>query len=98
MSSAGLCASPISQLRGVGEEGVCSDLDVQERVVIGLYGDVAPNTVANFLALVQAPQGQGFKGTGAPPAGKNPEENPEATSAAVCVVAHRIPFRAGVVD
>jgi hypothetical protein len=70
MGSAGLCALPISQLRGVGEEGVCNDLDMQERVVIGLYGDVAPNTVANFLALVQAPQGQGFKGTGAPPAGK----------------------------
>jgi cyclophilin family peptidyl-prolyl cis-trans isomerase len=44
---------------------VCSDLDVLDRVVIGLYGDVAPTTVQNFLALVTAPQGQGFKGTGA---------------------------------
>lgn len=90
MGSAGLCASPISQLRGVGEEGVCSDLDVQERVVIGLYGDVAPNTVANFIALVQAPQGQGFKGTGAPPA-ENPLRKSLRRRASVCGK-HSIPL------
>jgi hypothetical protein len=55
----------MSQMRSVGEESVCSDLDVLDRVVSGLYGDVAPTTVQNFLALVTAPQGQGFKGTGA---------------------------------
>ena len=34
-----------------------------ERVEIGLFGDVVPKTVENFVQLAQKPEGEGYKGS-----------------------------------
>merc|ERR1712151_524244 len=34
-----------------------------ERIEIGLFGDVVPKTVKNFVELAQKPEGEGYKGS-----------------------------------
>jgi len=60
----GTCPSIVRADRALGGSGgVCADPTTLGRVEIGLYGELVPNVVSNFLELVQAPPGRGYAGT-----------------------------------
>lgn len=60
----GLCPSIVRADRALGSKGgLCEDPEDLGRVVIGLYGELVPNVVERFLALVNAPPGEGYAGT-----------------------------------
>jgi peptidyl-prolyl cis-trans isomerase B (cyclophilin B) len=49
----GLCAEGVRTDRRLGDKTIlCSDPEALGRVVIGLYGNAAPGTVANFKTLI----------------------------------------------
>lgn len=54
----GTCAD-----RTPGGDYLCDEPEKLGRIVIGLYGKTAPQTVENFISLVTAPRGEGLTGT-----------------------------------
>lgn len=51
----GLCAEAVRNNRNLGDKSIlCSDPEPLGRVILGLYGNAAPNTVNNFKALISA--------------------------------------------
>lgn len=56
-------AMETTQTRNLGELKVCAEAEPLGRIVIGLYGDLVPKTVENFIALATAPESVGLKGT-----------------------------------
>ncbi|MDB9925040.1 peptidylprolyl isomerase [bacterium] len=60
----GTCPSIVRADRAFGGSGaLCETPSEVGRIEIGLFGDVVPNVVGNFLSLVQAPPGKGYAGT-----------------------------------
>ena len=60
----GLCDSIVRADRALGNKGgVCVSPETLGRITIGLYGDLVPNVVRNFVSLCEAPTGEGYAGT-----------------------------------
>ncbi|KAK3256618.1 hypothetical protein CYMTET_34252, partial [Cymbomonas tetramitiformis] len=60
----GVCPEDFNPGRTLGELAVCNDTEPLGKVVLGLYGDVVPETVRIFTDLITGKNGTGgYKGT-----------------------------------
>ena len=60
----GLCDSIVRADRALGNKGgVCTSPETLGRITIGLYGNLVPNIVRNFVSLCEASPGEGYAGT-----------------------------------